>query len=519
MTRLGGILIGLCIVIIAASLGLVLYVKLHLPLVDAGLSAALVALILLMLQGMATRARERAEFRATIDELRRANLAARDEIDRIGGRVGDIDQVGVRLRGLEQRVERGVLADLDARITSEVADAKASMLSEMQVIETLVRQLAAYVPPSEGEAGEAGEMSAEYLGWAEDLADTVPDVAPRGMAAEWAGPETPQETPAGASAPQMPDATTEPEAPATGDDRTAAGEAAREAMVEADEALAETEAGAEAEPARPDTPLGHLADAELLEMVREAVQEGRIDVHLQPIVGLPQRRARYYEALTRLRAADGGMILPADYIRVAEPAGLMPMIDNLLLFRSVQIIRRLAQRNREVGILCNISAHTLVDSEFFPQFVDFMQSSVELARAIVFELPQATVDTAGPLEVESLYALRDQGYRFSLDHVVDLDLDLDRLSGLGFRFVKIDAALLLDGARHGAQIHPADLSSLLARYGIELIAEKIENEATVVELIDFDVAFGQGYLFSEPRPVRGELMQEAGVQETVREAV
>ena len=58
-----------------------------------------------------------------------------------------------------------------------------------------------------------------------------------------------------------------------------------------------------------------------------------------------------------------------------------------------------------------------------------------------------------------------------------------------------------------SDIHPADLSDLLGRFGIDLIAEKIESEGTVVDLLDHDVKFGQGFLFSPPRPVRTEALQ------------
>ena len=62
------------------------------------------------------------------------------------------------------------------------------------------------------------------------------------------------------------------------------------------------------------------------------------------------------------------------------------------------------------------------------------------------------------------------------------------------------------GAPNG-DIHPADFSDLLGRFGIDLIAEKIEGEGTVVDLLDYDVRFGQGFLFSPPRPVRAEVLQ------------
>jgi cyclic-di-GMP phosphodiesterase, flagellum assembly factor TipF len=67
--------------------------------------------------------------------------------------------------------------------------------------------------------------------------------------------------------------------------------------------------------------------------------------------------------------------------------------------------------------------------------------------------------------------------------------------------------LLARAATTASDIHPADFSDLLGRFGIDLIAEKIESEGTVVDLLDFDVRFGQGFLFSPPRPVRAEVLQ------------
>jgi cyclic-di-GMP phosphodiesterase TipF (flagellum assembly factor) len=60
-----------------------------------------------------------------------------------------------------------------------------------------------------------------------------------------------------------------------------------------------------------------------------------------------------------------------------------------------------------------------------------------------------------------------------------------------------------------SDIHIADLSSLLGRFGITLIAEHIETEAQVVELLDYGIRFGQGFLFSTPRPIRLESLRDA----------
>ena len=79
------------------------------------------------------------------------------------------------------------------------------------------------------------------------------------------------------------------------------------------------------------------------------------------------------------------------------------------------------------------------------------------------------------------------------------------LADRGVRFIKVPASLLLDQRQtSSSDIHPSDLSDLLGRFGIDLIAERIEGERAVVDLLDYDVRFGQGFLFSPPRPLRPE---------------
>jgi len=114
----------------------------------------------------------------------------------------------------------------------------------------------------------------------------------------------------------------------------------------------------------------------LLETIRASLEQNRVDLYLQPMVSLPQRKLRYYEALSRLRSEDGQVIMPAQYIQVAAGAGLMSVVDNLLLFRCVQIVRRLTQKNRDVGIFCNISGATLSDAEFCAFVADMAPGQV-----------------------------------------------------------------------------------------------------------------------------------------------
>lgn len=260
----------------------------------------------------------------------------------------------------------------------------------------------------------------------------------------------------------------------------------------------------------PDVPVREEA---VLAAVRRAVEANSVELYLQPVVTLPQRGVRYYEALTRLRGVDGQLLMPKDFLPVAEAAGMLPLIDNVMLYRSVQVLRRLGQRQNERGVFCNISLQSLLDPDFFPEFIAFMEHNRSLAGSLFFEFAQGMVAHCGPLEEDSLNALAALGFRFGLDRVTSLDIDCAALQARGFRFVKVEAGLLLHRAGEaGARIHPADLRAYLERHGLELVVERIEDEHTLAGVLDLDVRLGQGFLFCEPRPVRPEVFGEGGAQ-------
>jgi len=245
--------------------------------------------------------------------------------------------------------------------------------------------------------------------------------------------------------------------------------------------------------------------------LRKAVALGEIEVHLQPVVTLPQRKLRYYEALARLKMDDGELVAAGDFLSDAEAGALMPKIDYLAAVRSVQIVRRLLLQKREIGLFCNLSAATLADSGF-SKFLELTDANRAIAAALVFEFTQSAVRAMGAMEHASLAALAARGFRFSMDNLTDLRVNARELNDRGFRFVKVPAALLFN--RLGAvasDIRPAEFSESLGRFGIDLIADRIENENTVIDLLDYDVRFGQGMLFSPPRPVRAGALEGADV--------
>ncbi|MFK5912746.1 MAG: EAL domain-containing protein [Woeseiaceae bacterium] len=234
---------------------------------------------------------------------------------------------------------------------------------------------------------------------------------------------------------------------------------------------------------------------EILNIMHYALEDNRIDLYLQPIVTLPARKVLHYEAYSRVRDDKGEVIFPSQYIKLAEDSGLVSTLDNLLLFRCIQVIRRLGTRKPNMRFFCNISSVSLNDKEFFPQFIDFMLDNQELSDRLVFEFTQQDVLRQPNSIWQSLSSLGKRGFRFSMDNVQVINHDLSDLASRYFRYVKLSPDLLLD---ENIDIDRNDIKEAYKRYEIEIIIEKIEGDDKLVEILDCGIERGQGYLFGEP---------------------
>jgi cyclic-di-GMP phosphodiesterase TipF (flagellum assembly factor) len=429
MIRISTIFIAICMVLVAASLGLVLYSVAGISGSESAIVALTALTFLILYNAVSMRLRDRTDVGGQIADLSRgtADLARQ------------VAEFGRRLAAVEGRV---------VSANSQGADRIQAVVGEINELGVLVKQLAVSVANHEDllAAGPAAAAPAPAI---------KPDDAPQKFAAEDISIGT------------MP--------------------------------IAATAAAAASEPAP------SRSQAQILIAVKNAVEENRIDIFLQPMVTLPQRKVRFYEAVTRLRDDKDQLLSADDFIGVAEAAGLIGRIDHMVMLKCVQVLRRLMVRNKDVGVFCNVAAATLGNPATFAQCLDFLEANRALAPSFVLEFKQATFRNLGPAETEHLAALAQRGFRFSIDHVTDLRIEPRELADRGVRYIKVPATLLLDQRQtSGSDIHPSDLSDLLGRFGIDLIAERIEGERAVVDLLDYDVRFGQGFLFAPPRPLRPE---------------
>ena len=435
MLRVGAIFVVLCMVLIAASAGAVLYLLVGMRGQESMIIAISILTGLAIYNTTSNRLRDRANLGTQIADLSRGTADLARQVAEVGRRTAALEEQGDRIA---------------AAAAAQASAATESMTTELGELSTLVRQLAETVAVHELKFTSIQNQ-------AHARRDDAPQPAPQPAAHETAS-----------------------------------------------------------EPARPAANTSAAARADMIETIQKALEGNRIDLYLQPVVTLPQRKVRFYESLARLRTENGTIVQPADFIGPAEASGLMAKVDNQILFRSVQVVRRLQIKNRDIGLFCNVSATTLHDPLVFPEILQFMDANRAIAPSLILEFKQSTLRSMGPLETEGLAALRELGFRFSMDHVTDLRMEPRDLGERGIRYVKVPAQVLLgDSAATSPDIHTADLSDLMGRFGISLIAEKIEAEANVVDLLEYDVRYGQGYLFSPPRPVRNEALRGAGETDSV----
>ncbi len=243
-------------------------------------------------------------------------------------------------------------------------------------------------------------------------------------------------------------------------------------------------------------------DTEMLERVKDAIENDRVDLYLQPIVSLPQRKQRHFEAFSRLRNGDGTILRPLDYLDAAVRANKIGVIDNMILLRAVQALRQLETNGQDYRIFCNISPATIFDQDFFTRFTDYLDANCDLAQRLVFEFTYPAVEIMNARVEKNLEAIARRGYMFSADHIRRFDLNWRALSEKNFRYVKASSALLLnenkgdDAARARVKV----FKDRLREHNIDLIVEKVELEADMPGISALGIDFGQGDLFGAPRP-------------------
>jgi cyclic-di-GMP phosphodiesterase TipF (flagellum assembly factor) len=268
------------------------------------------------------------------------------------------------------------------------------------------------------------------------------------------------------------------------------------------------------EPASPAEPAAHRAPLpttppppaspaeDRLAAVADALARERIDVYLEPILGLADERARHFEVTVRLKGAAGEAFEPDDVVRIGRGAGLLPLLDALRVRHSAGLAMRLERRGRDGKVFSSITSEALESRQFLADVAERRGQRELVTDRLVLAFEQNVVRTFAPAQWTALGNLRDLGFRFSLQGLTDLDMDFAALRSGGFEFIKLDAAVFLQGLPLGQGVVPAsDLCRHMASLGLAVIVGRIGSEAERARVQDYGVQFGQGGLFGAPRPV------------------
>jgi len=242
-----------------------------------------------------------------------------------------------------------------------------------------------------------------------------------------------------------------------------------------------------------------------LARIAEAVEAERLEVLLDPIHALAEGRPRHFEVSMRLLAADGAALEASDYARAAKGSGLMPRIDAARMVRALRVARRLEQRGRQGSVLTSIVGESLADRSFLDATAAEPGTDGRMGLVLSFAQNEVRAFTLG--HAQALTTLAAAGFSFAIDEVTDLDMDFAALKEMGFKFIKLDAPVFLEGLpASGGRIPASDICRHLGDFGFTLIVGRIEDDWLLARILGFGVLFGKGTLFGGPKLVKEEVV-------------
>jgi cyclic-di-GMP phosphodiesterase TipF (flagellum assembly factor) len=262
----------------------------------------------------------------------------------------------------------------------------------------------------------------------------------------------------------------------------------------------------------PTGPVRHTANdgaSAKVAAIADALMQERIDVFLEPILGLDDHQARHYEVSARLRLADGSQLDHEVYSSAVSGTGLLPLIDAVKVSHTKRVALQLINRGRSGSFFSQINGETLATPQFGEDVGTITGRDPAVAARLVLSFSQSDVRGFTPLQLRSLEGLKELGFRFAMESVTDLDMDFDQLVQSGFAFAKLDADVFVAGLpAPDGPIPAADICRFLAEAGLTLIVQSIESERQLGEILGFGALYGQGTLFGGPRPVKAHVLRD-----------
>ena len=232
--------------------------------------------------------------------------------------------------------------------------------------------------------------------------------------------------------------------------------------------------------------------------LRDAVANGGIVPHFQPLVAISNERVIGFELLARWQHPTRGLVPPAEFIPVAEQVGLIGPITGQLLHRACSVA---ASWPDDIFVACNVSPLQLRDQSLPGMVRAALQESGLAPHRLELEITESALVGDLALAREVLNEVRSLGVRLALDDFGTGYSSLHHLKMLPFDKVKIDASFV------GAMTRDLDSRKIVSAVvglgqSLELttVAEGIEDQETAAMLRELGCDVGQGWLFGRPLP-------------------
>lgn len=235
--------------------------------------------------------------------------------------------------------------------------------------------------------------------------------------------------------------------------------------------------------------------------LREALEHGDLEVHLQPQVDLATGRVRGAEALARWRHPDAGVLLPASFLPLAAQTGLMRPTAQRLLERAVTACRQWWDAGHEVPVSLNLSVSDLLDPEVTRDIPARLQAAGLPARALRIEITEDVFLSDADVVSSLLDTWHAAGVVVALDDFGTGYSSLAYLRRLPIGELKLDQVFVRDLARPTTATIVRHTIAMAHDLGMEVVAEGVEDRATADTLVGMGCDIGQGLLFGGAMPV------------------
>ena len=240
----------------------------------------------------------------------------------------------------------------------------------------------------------------------------------------------------------------------------------------------------------------HRRTLDIGTQVQQAMREHRLIFTYQPIVAAQTLTVSKYECLLRMKDINGDILPAGAFIPVVEQLGMTRLMDRYVLDMTVEELRR----DQQAVLSLNISGLTATDQSWLRALIAAVKSSPSIAERLIVEI----TETAALHDIEEsarfVNVVRDVGCRVAIDDFGAGFTSFRHLKALTVDLVKIDGSFVRNLANNAdQQLFIRNLMGLAGTFGLETVAEFVENEADARVLIDAGVHYLQGYYYGRPQ--------------------